>query len=253
MHALLVNDDGIHSPGLRALYRAMKGRGHEVDIVAPKRQCSGAGHSLTVYQPLVSRWHDDDDCQGFAVSGTPADCVKLALGGLLEKRPDIVMSGINLGPNVGPDLAYSGTVGAAAEAAQAGLPAMAISQLSQSWPEDLDSIAEHAAALAARLDWSKLAKGCVINVNYPDCPLAEAGAEEVCPQSPASWENIYEKREDPRGRPYWWLAGVLKRKPDSAHCDLEMLLDGHITITPLKFEYTDARGMNILKNMLRDN
>lgn len=253
MHVLLVNDDGVHSPGLHALYRALIKHGHNVSVVAPEKQNSGAGHSLTVFEPLISREVNLDGCSAFAVSGTPADCVKLALGGLLPEKPDLVMSGINLGPNVGPDLNYSGTVGAAAEGAHEGLPSMAISHLSQIWPADLDSVADHAVGLASRINWRNLQKGRVININYPDCPIAAAKMEAVCPQSPASWENIYERREDPRGRPYWWLKGVLKRKPDSAHCDLEMLLDGHITITPLKFEYTDMQGMDILKNMLKDN
>lgn len=249
MDILLVNDDGIHSPGLRVLYQVLQERGHKVSVVAPDRQHSGAGHSLTVFEPLIGRDIRENGFEGYAVAGTPADCVKLALGGFLGKWPNLVISGINLGPNVGPDLNYSGTVGAAAEAAHAGLPGLAVSQLAQEWAEDLSDIANHVAKLAEEIKWQTLPHGCVINVNYPNSPVASAGKPVVCAQSQASWENVYEKRTDPRGRAYWWLKGALKLRPDCSDCDLEMLLDGHITLTPLKFEYTDLEGMSILKNM----
>ena len=190
MYVLLVNDDGIHSQGLRALRIALVEHGHKVSVVAPERQYSGAGHSLTVYEPLTGREIHEDGFEGYAISGTPADCVKLALGGLLDKRPDLVFSGINLGPNVGPDLSYSGTVGAAAEASHCGIGAMAFSQLAQSWSDTLPHIAAHAVNLAGSIDWQGLPGGVVLNVNYPDRIPGEGEKPCVCAQSPASWEKV---------------------------------------------------------------
>ena len=127
MDVLLTNDDGIHARGLMALYTALRERGHTVHVVAPMEQQSGVGHSLTVFEPLRCLHFKQPGFEGLGLYGTPTDCVKLALASLLEKRPDLVMSGINAGPNVGPDILYSGTVGAATEACHEDLPSMAIS------------------------------------------------------------------------------------------------------------------------------
>ena len=127
MDVLLTNDDGIRAPGLRAMYAALREAGHNVRVVAPMRQQSGVGHSLTVFEPLRAMQFEEPDFTGTGVYGTPTDCVKLALGRLLPRRPDMVISGINAGPNVGPDILYSGTVGAATEAAHEELPSLAVS------------------------------------------------------------------------------------------------------------------------------
>ena len=151
MDVLLTNDDGIRAVGLRALYDALLTRGHTVHVVAPMRQQSGVGHSLTVFEPLRAYPFNQDDFHGLGIYGTPTDCVKLALSMLLEKKPDIVMSGINAGPNVGPDILYSGTVGAATEACHQGLASMAFSNDDES-QTDIQSKARHAVALAESIE-----------------------------------------------------------------------------------------------------
>ena len=152
MRVLLTNDDGIRAEGLRAMYRALREAGHTVHVVAPMHEQSGVGHSLTFFDPLRAHKIEEPDFEGLGLYGTPTDCVKLALGNLLKKRPDMVISGINAGSNVGPDILYSGTVGAATEAAHEDLPSMALSCDAGGGHPDMDSIARHAVELAARID-----------------------------------------------------------------------------------------------------
>ena len=167
MRVLLTNDDGIRAEGLRAMYRALREAGHTVHVVAPMHEQSGVGHSLTFFDPLRAHKIEEPDFEGLGLYGTPTDCVKLALGNLLKKRPDMVISGINAGSNVGPDILYSGTVGAATEAAHEDLPSMALSCDAGGGHPDMDAIARHAVELAARIDWTKVPHRRVINVNYP--------------------------------------------------------------------------------------
>ena len=248
MHVLLSNDDGIMAPGLRALYAALVEAGHTVTAVAPLRQQSGVGHSLTVFEPLRTRRIEEPGFSGIGVHGTPTDCVKLGLGALSERRPDLVMAGINLGPNVGPDIFYSGTVGAAAEGAHDGVPSMAISHADHSGRQDLSAHARHAVALAERIDWKKLPPRRVLNLNYPAGDLPE-GEVRVCAQSDAVWRNIYARREDPRGDPYWWLTGDVPQESIRPGTDKDLLLAGHVTLTPLRFEYTDDAALAALSGM----
>ena len=174
MRVLLTNDDGIRAEGLRAMYRALREAGHTVHVVAPMHEQSGVGHSLTFFDPLRAHKIEEPDFEGLGLYGTPTDCVKLALGNLLKKRPDMVISGINAGSNVGPDILYSGTVGAATEAAHEDLPSMALSCDVGGGTPDMEAIARHAVELAARIDWKKVPHRRVINVNYPRGPLSEA-------------------------------------------------------------------------------
>ncbi|MCX4309103.1 MAG: 5'/3'-nucleotidase SurE [Desulfovibrio sp.] len=249
MDVLLTNDDGINADGLRHLYAALIARGHHVNVVAPVRQQSGVGHSLTVFEPLRSKKIVDGDFEGNGIYGTPTDCVKLGLGCLSPRRPDLVMSGINLGPNAGPDLFYSGTVGAAAEAAHDNVPSMAISWGGFSPSPLLGKIAEHAVGLAEKIDWQALAPRRVINVNYPNLKVEDMKGLRVCPQSLAVWRNIYEERKDPRGSSYWWLDGDVPKDSILEGTDKDLLARGYITVTPLRFEYTDEAGIAALEKM----
>ncbi|WP_300858234.1 5'/3'-nucleotidase SurE [uncultured Desulfovibrio sp.] len=247
MHVLLTNDDGIMAPGLRALYAALVEAGHTVLAVAPLRQQSGVGHSLTVFEPLRARTIEEPDFSGTGVHGTPTDCVKLGLGALAPRRPDLVMAGINLGPNVGPDIFYSGTVGAAAEGAHDAVPSMAVSHADHSGRVDLLAHARH--AVAGRIDWGRVAPRRVLNLNYPAGELAAARGLRVCPQSDAVWRNIYERRDDPRGDPYWWLTGDVPESSVRPGTDKALLAQGYVTLTPLRFEYTDDAALEALAAM----
>lgn len=249
MDVLLTNDDGIRAPGLRALYTALREAGHSVHVVAPMRQQSGVGHSLTVFEPLRAQRISEKDFEGLGLYGTPTDCVKLALATLLDRRPDLVISGINAGPNVGPDILYSGTVGAATEAAHEALPSLAVSCDVESPDDDMREQARHAVSLAERIVWSRLAPRRVVNLNYPRGPLAQARGVKICAQTTAVWVNGYEERRDPRGEPYWWLGGEIPPHTINAGSDKDMLNRGYITITPLRFEFTDEEGMRTLEQM----
>lgn len=249
MYVLLANDDGIGAPGLRALRRALLEAGHEVFTVAPMRQQSGVSHSLTVFEPLRAKKIEEEDFAGIGVHGTPADCVKLALGSLAPRRPDLVMAGINEGPNAGPDIFYSGTIAAAAEGAYDGIPSMAVSHYAHGQARDLERIAAHAVSLAGKIDWSKIPRGRLVNVNYPDLPFENMGPVTVCHQSPAPWENVYSRRDDPRGEPYWWLEGSINPKALGEDSDRTLLAAGRITLTPLRFDHTDRETIETLKGM----
>lgn len=246
MKVLLTNDDGIGAPGLRAIYHELKERGHEVAAVAPMAQQSGVGRSLTVFEPLRARNISEGDFEGIGVYGTPTDCVKLALGSLLPFTPDLVISGINIGQNVGPDIQYSGTIGAAAEAAHAGLPSVAFSHAAHTGASDWPEVAKMAVDLAETLDWSVLPKGQVVNINFPALPCKEMRGVRVCPQSPAKWRNKYDKRMDPRGQGYWWLSGSMDENTVGQGTDRRLLDDGYVTVTPLKFEYTAEDSLKSL-------
>lgn len=252
MRILLTNDDGIDSPGLRAMFFALKKAGHEVMAVAPMRQQSGVSHCLTVFEPLRSQQIADGAFTGIGIHGTPADCARLALGDLMPEQPDMVVAGINQGRNVGPDLMYSGTVAAAAEGANAGIPSLALSHANHLGCAEIDKVAEHAVALLAKIDWKKIAPRRVVNVNYPEISLARARGIRVCPQSPAVWRNEYARRNDPRGLPYWWLTGDIDKSTLGADTDRQLLDEGYITVTPLKFEYTDMESLEILRGMAAD-
>ncbi|WP_291438689.1 5'/3'-nucleotidase SurE [Desulfovibrio sp.] len=253
MNVLLTNDDGIRAKGLRALYAALHEAGHTVYVVAPMSQQSGVGHSLTVFEPVRATVIEEPDFIGTGVYGTPTDCVKLALGRLLPHKPDLVMSGINAGANVGPDILYSGTVGAATEAAHEDLPSMAVSfdSFSHNTAPDMDLMpqARHAVNLAERMKWAAMGRRRVININYPACPLDEAQDLRVCPQTSAVWKNVYIEREDPRGAPYWWLEGEIPPASIEPGSDKDLLNRGHITLTPLCFDFTDHEGLTALKCM----
>lgn len=245
MEVLLTNDDGIQARGIQALYTALRERGHTVHVVAPLRQQSGVGHSLTVFDPVRAVPFKEHGFQGTAISGTPTDCVKLALSSLLEKRPDIVISGINAGANVGPDILYSGTVGAATEACHEELPSLAVSN-DEDEPIDIMAKARHAVAIAETLRWDAIPRRRVINVNYPRGLLARAKGVRVCPQTTAVWKNEYLERRDPRGGRYWWLLGNIPPETINAGSDKDLLNRGYVTVTPLAFDFTDERTLGIL-------
>ncbi len=245
MDVLLTNDDGIHSRGIEALATALKERGHKVHVVAPMLEQSGVGHSLTCFQAIRAARVARPGFQGTGIYGTPADCVKIALSSILERRPDLVMSGLNAGGNVGADILYSGTVGAAAEACNEELPSMAVSD-DEREPVDLLAKARHAVTLAESLDWSALPRRRVLNLNYPKGLLSSCRGLKVCRQTSAVWRNTYLERRDPRGERYWWLLGEIPPESVLPGEDKDLLSKGFATLTPLVFDFSDEEGMRIL-------
>ena len=252
MRILLTNDDGIQAPGLRALYTAFTKAGHQVDCVAPISEQSAVGHAITIASPLRVKRFKENGFTGLGVSGTPADCVKLALLSLLDEQPDVVVSGINSGANVGVDILYSGTVSAASEGALNGLPALAVSLDDFNFTDASDQ-GGFTAKFVERMDWANLPARTVLNLNFPAIPVREATGPTLCPQTPITYEDTYDERQDPRGRPYYWLMGEIPAHKLGRETDRALLTAGHITLTPLKFEFTCQATMRWLSGILSND
>ncbi|THB70539.1 MAG: 5'/3'-nucleotidase SurE [Desulfovibrio sp.] len=249
MRILLSNDDGIQAVGLRALYTALKEAGHDVSVYAPVTEQSAVGHAVTIAMPLRVKEFKENSFEGRGVSGTPADCVKLALTTFMDPLPDLVVSGINAGANVGVDIIYSGTVGAATEAALMGVRGLAVSYDGFA-PVNLIEQARHAVSLIDRIPWQDLPQRSVMNLNYPDLPMEQTKELKCCPHTRAMYEDWFEERHDPRGHPYYWLTGVIPGDKVSEGTDRDFLWKGHVTLTPLRFDFTNREALDILGKTL---
>jgi 5'-nucleotidase len=247
MHIVLTNDDGIQAPGLRALYHGLVAAGHKVTVIAPLAEQSAVGHAITFALPVLVKEFNEQNFQGFGVHGTPVDCMKLGLTSLITDKPDLVLSGINAGANVGPDILYSGTVAAATEAAHMGYYSMALSFNSF----QLNELSEHAAfasRLIERFPWETLPPRCVLNLNFPNLPMSHTKELKICTQTDAVWRDWYEKGKDPRGNTYWWINGEIPEDAVHQDSDYALLNAGHITLTPLRFEFTDHATVQSLQS-----
>ncbi|MBC2742041.1 MAG: 5'/3'-nucleotidase SurE [Desulfosarcina sp.] len=238
MRVLLTNDDGIHAPGLWALYHAFSVR-HQVTVVAPDRERSAVGHGITLHQPIrFEKTRVNGGMTGFAVNGTPADCVKLGLAELLDTAPELVVSGINPGANVGINVNYSGTVAAAKEAAMAGIPAMAVSIIAPG-ARYVDAAARFTEALSLQVMGRRLPVGTFLNVNFPDLPLKKLRGVRWSRQGTGAFAQHFEKRTDPRDRSYYWQGCDSQGAYDQPDIDGAALGDRYISITPIKCDMTD--------------
>ena len=240
MLILLTNDDGIRAPGLVAMYRELTQLG-EVHVVAPETVQSATGHGITLSTPLLtSRVTVEETFTGIAVEGRPADCVKLAVAKLLPRRPDLVVSGINSGANVGINVIYSGTVAAAIEAAFLGLPSVAVSlYLRNEIPLDYPRTARLSMGVIRQVLDAGLRGGQVVSINVP--PLRKDDSPtgvKVVRQCTNAWIDTYEERKDPRGRSYFWNNTVFALGETDQDTDVAALRDGYITVTPLQFDLT---------------
>jgi 5'-nucleotidase len=245
MHVLLTNDDGIHAPGLQALVHAFATR-HRVTVVAPDRERSAVGHGITLHQPLrYQKIQVNGALTGFAVNGTPADCVKLGLAELLDAPPQLVVSGINPGANVGANLNYSGTVAGAKEAAMAGIPAMAVSIMAPG-ERDVEAVARFAEMISTQVMARGLPMGTFLNVNFPDLPMTEIRGVRWSRQGTRVFAQHFEKRTDPRDRTYYWQGCDRQVAYDGADIDGAAIEERFISITPIKCDMTDYDALNEL-------
>jgi 5'-nucleotidase len=249
MRILLTNDDGIQAVGIRDFYAALVAAGHEVQVVAPISEQSAVGHAITIALPLRVKEFAENGFRGLGVSGTPADCVKLALTTLLPQPPDVVVSGINAGPNVGVDILYSGTVSAATEGALMGYPAVAVSAEDFA-PTDMSDQGRYAAEFLSGRPWEAAPPRCVLNLNFPNRPVRDCLGLVLCAPTPAVYDDWYVTRQDPRGRNYYWLTGVIPPGTLSPDSDRALLTEGHITLSPLRFDFTDRDTMARLAKRL---
>src|SRR5215469_12970930 len=245
---LLTNDDGIEAQGLKILHRVARSICRDVWIVAPELEQSGASHSLTLHRPLRTRKLGP---RRFAVDGTPTDCVLLALKNLIrDKRPTLVISGINGGANLGDDVTYSGTVAAAMEATLLGVPAIALSMTYRDRGKIQWATAErHAPEVIRRLVAQPWPKNTLINVNFPDLPPTEVKGIAVARQGRHKIGDQLMERTDPRGRPYYWI-GPLRETDDSVDgTDIGEITKGRITLTPILLDLTNASALAALRRV----
>lgn len=238
---LLSNDDGIDAHGLAALASALEGLG-TLAVVAPAHEQSAVGHAITVRDPMRAHaWPFEGPAGPIwarAVTGTPADCVKLAVQKLLPRRPDLVVSGINHGPNTAVNVIYSGTVSAATEAAILGIPSMAVSNCSWSASADFEAAGRYARRIAERMLRDGSPSGIVLNVNVPDLPMEEIQGVAITRQARARWEEEFEERRDPFDRPYYWLGGEFVDLDEGNDTDLHAIREGFVSLTPLHYDLT---------------
>ena len=238
MRILLSNDDGYLAPGLAALYEALKPLG-EIDVVAPEQNCSGASNSLTLSRPLSVY----TALNGFRyVNGTPTDCVHIALTGLLDFRPDIVVSGINNGQNMGEDTLYSGTVSAATEGFLFGIPAFAFSQVDKGW-HHLEDAARVAHDIVARYLQTPLTGSPLLNVNIPNLPYSQLQGWQVTRLGKRHPSQPVVRQFNPRGEPIYWVGPAGDARDASAGTDFHATVNGAVSITPLQLDLTDTRSL----------
>ncbi|MEI8157791.1 MAG: 5'/3'-nucleotidase SurE [Burkholderiales bacterium] len=236
MKILISNDDGYQAPGIVALYEALKDVA-EVEVIAPEQNNSAKSNALTLHSPLyVTRASN-----GFRyVNGTPADCVHIALSGLLDYRPDLVVSGINNGANMGDDTIYSGTVGAAMEGFLFGIPAIAFSQVERDW-HHLDSAARKVRELVQSMEQQQLIghAAYLLNVNIPNLPYEKIGSLKLCRLGRRHAAEKVIQQQSPRGETMYWIGAAGPVKDDADGTDFHATAQGHMAMTPLKVDLTD--------------
>jgi len=248
MHILLTNDDGISAEGIVVLRKELA-KIADVTVIAPERERSASGHGITVHKPLrVKSFNYHDGISGWSVSGTPADCVKIALDALLKNnRPDLVISGINFGANLGTDVLYSGTVSAAIEAAILGCPSIAVSIVAD---ENccFSFAAEFTRHLCVQFFNRQLPAGKLLNVNIPNQHREAIIGVEITKLGIHRYDNTVHQREDPRGKTYYWLAGEIIDSQHDEGTDVAAIEAGKISITPIHFDLTDYQLIDRLKS-----
>lgn len=247
---LLTNDDGINAEGLKVLEKIAHSISDDVWVVAPEQEQSGAAHSLTLHLPVRVR---KIEAKRFAVSGTPTDCVLLALKEIVpvKKKPvTLVLSGVNYGSNVGDDVTYSGTIAAAMEGTILNVPSIALSLLGNDLGKmHWETAEKNAPALIKKLVAKGWADNTLINMNFPDCPPGKVRGVQVCTQGKRKINISLSERKDPKGRPYFWLGGERDNTPEKAGVDIDYLHNNYITITPIGMDLTDYKSMEKISKL----
>lgn len=250
MRILITNDDGIFSEGIYRLAREMQNNG-EVVVIAPDREKSATGHAITMRSPLMVKKVDffDTQIEAYSVNGTPADCVKMGVEVLLKnKKPDIVISGINDEPNLGTDVIYSGTVSAAVESAIMNIPSIAVSMATNEADLFFNDAASFTSTLVKKMMDNNKLDNIVVNVNYPAEDKKKIKGVKVTSLGVRKYDNAFIERRDPWGNPYYWLSGTVRemeQKPDS---DIMAVNENYISITPIHFDLTNFKHFEELKS-----
>lgn len=246
---LVTNDDGVYSPGLLALKEALQAVG-EVTVFAPDHNWSAAGHSKTMHKPLrVQRVVLADGTPAYTTNGAPADCVGLTLLGAIPVRPDLVVSGINQGANVGHDITYSGTVAGAMEAVVTGVPAIAVSLDAREW-DDFTAVTAAVVRLARLVLAKGLPANLLLNVNAPALPTDQVRGLQVTRLGQRVYRDVLIEREDPKGQPYYWIGGEPPGGVVEDGTDIGAVANGFISVTPLSMDMTEYAFMGELERWL---
>jgi 5'-nucleotidase len=244
---LVVNDDGINAPGIRTLISVMQDIG-EVVVVAPDKPQSAMGHAITInnimYLNKMSAEHAE--VLEYSCSGTPVDCVKLAVNEILHRKPDLCVSGINHGSNSSINVIYSGTMSAAVEAGIEGIPAIGFSLLDYDWNADFDSAKSFIKQITLETLKNGLPKGVVLNVNLPKLQENEIKGIKICRQANALWMEKFDKRKTPQGKDYYWLTGEFVNNDHGQDTDEWALANGYVSVVPVQFDLTAYQAIGEL-------
>ncbi|MFT5821080.1 MAG: 5'-nucleotidase [Crocinitomix sp.] len=235
---LITNDDSISAKGIAQLVKSMEPLG-EIVIVAPDKPQSGMGHAITIHDPLrLKKSNQFPGIKAYTCSGTPVDCVKLAIYEVIKGRPTLLVSGINHGSNAATNVLYSGTMSAAVEGAIEGIPSIGFSLLDHSADADFEAAGHYAAIIAKSVLDNGLQSGVCLNVNIPKGKKEELKGIKICRQGRAFWEDSFDKRNDPFGGEYFWLTGKFTKTDKGEDTDIWALDNNYISIVPTQFDMT---------------
>jgi 5'-nucleotidase len=252
MTILITNDDGIHSKGILELAKDLS-KLFDVLVMAPDREQSAVGHAITLSNPLrITKVENSIEIPLFSCNGTPADAVKLAIKVLMDEPPELLISGINHGANVGASLIYSGTVSAATEGTLLGIPSISVS-IDNRLGGDYSTAIKFTELIAKKVLANGLPEGVLLNINIPDIPPDEIKGVKVASQGNTNFNDFFEKRKDPRGQEYYWMTGAMVADDSHADHDVTALSNGYITITPVHYDLTARKFLPILNNWGLDN
>ena len=244
---LVTNDDGITAPGIRALIAVMTTLG-DVVVVAPDKPQSAMGHAITINNTLYLNKISNDGAvvTEYSCSGTPVDCVKMAVGEILGQKPDLCVSGINHGSNSSINVIYSGTMSAAMEAAIEGIPAIGFSLQDFDWNADFEPVKSYVSKITAEVLKNKLPEGVLLNVNFPKLASTAIKGIKICRQAKAQWIEKFDKRQTPQGRNYYWLTGEFVNQDNGLDTDEWALDNGFVSVVPVQFDLTAHHAMQQL-------
>lgn len=244
---LVTNDDGITAPGIRALIEVMNTIGHVV-VVAPDSPQSGMGHAITLDSTLHLEQVtiDNGSQKEYSCSGTPADCVKLGISEILDRRPDLCVSGINHGSNSSINVIYSGTMSAAIEAGLEGIPSIGFSLLDFNWNANFEAVKAYVKNIALNVLENGLQEGVVLNVNFPKLEKEAIKGVRICRQAKANWVEKFDKRVSPQGKEYYWLTGKFVNLDKGEDTDEWALANGYVSVVPVQFDLTAHQSISKL-------
>ncbi|HRI29271.1 MAG TPA: 5'/3'-nucleotidase SurE [Chitinophagales bacterium] len=244
---LVTNDDGITSGGIRALVEVMQEFG-TVIVVAPDKPQSAMGHAITIHFPIrLAKVDIFDDVEAYACSGTPVDCVKLAVDKILHRKPDLCVSGINHGANSSINVIYSGTLSAAMEASLEKIPAIGFSLLNYSSKADMEPCKKYVRNITRQMLTNGVPNYHLLNVNIPNLPQNEIKGIKICRQAKARWEESFEQRKDPMGGTYYWLTGQFINLDPGEDTDIYALDNGYVSVVPVQHDLTAYEDIDFLK------